>query len=100
MIFFRIIEIGVIIVGFFLAFQAQTFLFYRKSVIGDLEKILNGKLRFTIFFLKLNGHWRGKNVSLTILPSNVKTSPGGIGDGQLTIKYSSESSFRLKITKR
>lgn len=100
MIILRFIEICIIFAGIFLAFQLQTFLFFRKNVIGGLEKILNGRLKFNLFFLKLNGNWSGKKVNLTILPPNVKTAPGGIGEGELTIKYSSQSPFKLEIEKR
>jgi len=100
MIILQVIGIGLIFIGIFFAIQVQTFSFYRKSIIGDLERILKGRLKFTLFFLKLNGNWCGKKVGLTILPPNVKTSPGRIGEGELTIEYSSQSSFKLKIEKK
>lgn len=99
MIIFRFMVIAVTFIGIFVLLQIPGFLFFRKNVIGDLEKILNGKLKFNMFFLKLNGNWGGKEVSLTILPPNVFTGSRGVGEGQLTIKYSSQSQFKLRIEK-
>ncbi|MFH1191242.1 MAG: hypothetical protein V1670_03490 [Candidatus Omnitrophota bacterium] len=100
MIIFNIVGMVVIFIGIFTLLQVPVFLFFRKNVIGDLEKILGGKLKFNIFYLALNGNWCGKEVSLAILPPNVKTASRGIGEGKLTIKYSVRSSFKLKIEKK
>lgn len=100
MIIFRVVGIILTFIGIFVVLQIPVFLFFRKNVIGDLEKILGGKLKFNMFYLTLNGNWCGKKVGLTILSPNVKTAPGEIGEGKLIIKYSSRSSFKLKIEKK
>ncbi len=100
MIIYRIMGIVITFIGIFVALQIPVFLFFRKNVTGDLEKLLNGKLKFNIFFLTLNGNWCGKKIGLIILPPNVFTASGGVGERELTIKYISQSSFKLKIEKR